>query len=318
MRLDLAVARRFALSRRAARDAVRSGRVDLAGAVADQPGLDVAEGAELEYDPNRPERRRVRTRLSVLVEDPAFLVVDKPAGLLSVPTIEREKDTLVRRAGDYLRHRYRRRERVGVVHRLDKETSGALVFARTREALRSLQEQFRAHRIDREYLALIEGDVRRPGVFDAPLVADRGDRRRGVARPGEPGKRAVTRYAPLERYGSATLVSVRLETGRTHQVRVHFASAGHPVLGDPVYRRPDAAPAPVEAPRQMLHARVLGFAHPKTGEPVRAEAPIPADFAAVVELLRRRARPAPARGSRLTAHAVQKKRPERLGASRQK
>ncbi|MDQ5858274.1 MAG: RluA family pseudouridine synthase [Acidobacteriota bacterium] len=288
MRLDLVVAQRFALSRRAARDAVRAGRVDVAGEVSDEPGADVPEDVPLRYDPNRPERRRVRSLLSVLAEDEHFLIVDKPAGLLSVQTAEHESDTLFSRALAYLQHRYRRRAWAGVVHRLDKDTSGALVFARTREALQALQAQFRAHRIEREYVALVEGDVERAGVFDAPLVRDRGDRRRGVARPGEPGLSAVTRYRPLERFGKATLVSVRLETGRTHQIRVHFSSAGWSVIGDAVYRRREGPPAAIAAPRQMLHARTLGFDHPGTGKPVRVESPIPADFAEVLEELRRR------------------------------
>jgi 23S rRNA pseudouridine1911/1915/1917 synthase len=287
VRLDLLVSRRFDLSRRAARDAVRAGRIDVGGVPRDEPGLDVAEDVEVRFDPRRPERRRVKSRLVVLLEDPHFLVVDKPAGLLTVQTAQHESDTLVARALAYLQHRYRRRAWVGVVHRLDKDTSGALVFARTREALRGLQELFRAHRIEREYLAIVEGDVRTAGVFDAPLVADRGDRRRGVARPGEAGRHAVTRYRPKERFGKATLVSVELETGRTHQIRVHFSEAGHPVVGDPVYRRRRApAPSLLEAPRQMLHARVLGFAHPATGAPVRAISEPPPDFEAVRKRLR--------------------------------
>jgi 23S rRNA pseudouridine1911/1915/1917 synthase len=308
VRLDLAVSQRFGLSRRAARDAVRAGRVEIGGAVADEPGLDVAPDAELRYDPNRPARHTVRTRLSVLVEDPLFLIVDKPAGLLTVQTAEHEDDTLYARALSYLHHRYRKRAWVGVVHRLDKETSGALVFARSREALRVLQEQFRRHSIDREYLALVEGAVRRPGVFDAPLVADRGDRRRGVARPGEPGKHAVTRYRPIETFDRATLVSVRLETGRTHQVRVHFSASGHPVVGDSVYRRREGAVPGLAVRRQMLHAHELGFDHPGTGERVRATSPLPADFQEALRLLRRRRAPAPSRPQK-------KERPDRSGRS---
>jgi 23S rRNA pseudouridine1911/1915/1917 synthase len=300
VRLDLLVSRRFGLSRRAARDAIRAGRIDAGGVPRDEPGLDVPEDTALSHHPDRPQRRRVRSRLEVLVEDPYLLIVDKPAGLLTVRTAAHEKDTLVARALSYLQHRYRRRSWIGVVHRLDKDTSGALVFARTRDALRNLQEKFRAHVIEREYLAIVEKDVRAPGVFDTPLVADRGDRRRGVARSGEEGKRAVTRYRPVERFGQATLVSVRLETGRTHQIRVHFAEAGHPVLGDTVYRPRSAPPPPLEAPRQMLHAQTLGFGHPKTEERVRAASPLPDDFVAVLEELRR----------------GQKKRPEVLGALR--
>ena len=288
MRLDLVVAKRFELSRREARDAVRAGRVDVAGEVSHEPGTDVPEDVPLRHDPNRPERRRVASRVAVLAEDPLFLIVDKPAGLLSVQTAEHESDTLVSRALAYLQHRYRRRAWVGIVHRLDKETSGALVFARTREALHALQEQFRAHRIEREYVTLVEGDVASGGVFDAPLVRDRGDRRRGVARAGEPGLSAVTHYRPLERFGKATLVSVRLETGRTHQIRVHFSAAGRPVIGDAVYRRRSGPPQSVAAPRQMLHASTLGFEHPGTGKLVRAESPLPPDFAAVLRELRRK------------------------------
>jgi len=292
VRLDLAVAQRFGLSRRAARDAVRAGRVEVGGVLSDEPGLDLPEGSKLEYHPNRPARHTVRTRLTVLVEDPLFLIVDKPAGLLTVQTAEHEEDTLFARALAYLHHRYRKRAWVGVVHRLDKETSGALVFARTREALKALQVQFRVHSIEREYLALVEGHVRGPGVFDAPLVADRGDRRRGVARPGEPGKHAVTRYRPIEAFERATLVSVHLETGRTHQVRVHFSASGHPVIGDSVYRRREGD-VPVAVRRQMLHARVLGFDHPGSGKPVKATSPLPADFEEALRVLRRaKAKPA--------------------------
>jgi len=169
----------------------------------------------------------------------------------------------------------------------------AYSYARSREALRFLQEQFRRHSIDREYLALVEGAVRRPGVFDAPLVADRGDRRRGVARPGEPGKHAVTRYRPIETFDRATLVSVRLETGRTHQVRVHFSASGHPVVGDSVYRRREVAVPGLAVRRQMLHAHVLGFDHPGTGERVRATSPLPGDFQEALRFLRPRRASAP-------------------------
>jgi 23S rRNA pseudouridine1911/1915/1917 synthase len=293
VRLDLIVARRFALSRRAARDAVRAERIDLDGSTCDEPGREVDEAATLSFHPNRPARRRVRTRLNVLAEDEDFVIVDKPAGLLSVPTAERETDTLLARVLDYLHHRYRRRPFAGVVHRLDRDTSGALVFARNREALRFLQGLFREHRTKREYVALVEGDLAGSGTFDADLVRDAGDRRRGVAKRGQGGKRAVTRYRVLERLSAATLVAVELETGRTHQIRVHFAAARHPVLGDSVYRPKGLSPPVVEAPRQMLHARRLGFAHPRTGELVRAESPLPEDFANVLARLRVKKKNAP-------------------------
>lgn len=296
MRLDLLVSRVFSLSRRAARDAVRAGRIDVEGIAADEPGRDVSEGVKLAFHPSRPARYRVSTRLSVLAEDDDFVIVDKPAGLLSVPTADREKDTLLARTLDYLHHRFGRRPVAFVVHRLDKDTSGSVVFARNRPALHFLQDLFRRHAIEREYLALVEGDVPDSGAFSADLVRDTGAARRGVARPGEQGKRAVTRYRAVEKLAGATLVAVELETGRTHQIRVHFAAAGHPVLGDRVYDAPAPwrrrAPPPLEAPRQMLHARRLGFPHPKTGQRVLAESPLPEDFNRVLATLRRKSRSA--------------------------
>ncbi len=285
MRLDLAVARAFGLSRRAAREAVRAGRIDADGSTLDEPGADVGPGARLELHASRPARRRVRTRLSVLHEDGDVLIVDKPAGLLTVPTEAREKDTLWSRALFHLQHRYGGRPYAGIVHRIDKDTSGAVVFARNRAALHFLQDRFREHSIEREYVALVAGSTPDAGSFEGDLVRTAG-LRRSVARPGESGRRAVTHFRTLERIGDASLVSVRLETGRTHQIRVHFSAAGHPVLGDRVYgpRAADGGPAP----RQMLHARRLGFPQPTTGRPVAAEAPLPADFEETLVRLRAR------------------------------
>jgi 23S rRNA pseudouridine1911/1915/1917 synthase len=285
MRLDLLVARRFGLSRRAAREAVRAGRIAHEGSPAQEPGAEVSETARLEFFPNRPQQRRVATRLAVLLEDDDFVIVDKPAGLLTVPTAERERDTLLARTLDYLHKRYRRRPFAGTVHRLDKDTSGALLFSRNRETTQALQALLRRHDVEREYIALVEGDPGESGTFDEELVRDAGDRRRGIARGAEGGRRAVTHWRRVERLEGASLVAVRLETGRTHQIRIHFSAAGHPVLGDRVYGRRDirGADAP---PRQMLHARVLGFVHPRTGLRIRAESPLPEDFTRAVARLR--------------------------------
>jgi len=298
VRLDLAAARAFGLSRRAARDAVRSGKVDVDGTTVDEPGADIGPDARLELHASRPTRRHVRTRLSVLHEDDDVLIVDKPAGLLTVPTEAREKDTLWSRALFYLQHRYGGRPYAGIVHRIDKDTSGAVVFARNRPALHFLQERFREHSIEREYVALVAGSTPDAGAYDAALVRTEG-LRRTVARPGEPGRRAVTHFRTLERLADVSLVSVRLETGRTHQVRVHFSAAGHPVLGDRVYGTRGGQEGP--ARRQMLHARRLGFPHPVTGRLVAAEAPLPEDFEEALAALRtpKRKRPGSAgpRGS---------------------
>jgi 23S rRNA pseudouridine1911/1915/1917 synthase len=320
MRLDQRIAREFGLSRRAARDAVRSGRVELAGEAAGEPGLDVADDTPVAYFPNRPPRHRVRTRLSILYEDDDLLIVDKPAGLLSVPTAERESDTLLARVLDYLQHRYRRRPYAGVVHRLDRDTSGSIVFARSREVLHALQELFRAHDIEREYLAIVEGFPPETGTLDAELVRDAGLGRRGVARRGEQGRRAVTRYRVEERLDGASLVSVTLETGRTHQIRIHFTAEGHPVVGDRVYRRRPGEPAGIEAPRQMLHARRLGFVHPGSGETVRAESPLPEDFEKALKGLRPRggrpAAPSPHPLPRPGGRGTKKNAPPERGVSK--
>ena len=296
MRLDAIVSAKFGLSRRRARSYVETGRVDVKGKTCLEPGREVEGSADIRLDGNRPAVVRVRTRLAVLHEDAHVILVGKPAGLLTLPTESREKETLLSRVNEYLLHRFKKRPYAGVVHRLDKETSGVLVFARNRAVLGKLQELFRRHDVEREYVALVEGRVSADsGTLSADLVRDRGDRRRGVARPGEKGLRAVTHYRVLERLPGATLLSVRLETGRTHQIRVHLASAGHPVVGDAVYRPRHSPPPSVAAPRQMLHARSLGFRHPETGQMVRAEMEIPEDFRGVLEALRRRknSRPSP-------------------------
>ncbi|HEX4439662.1 MAG TPA: RluA family pseudouridine synthase [Thermoanaerobaculia bacterium] len=313
MRLDLEVSRRFGLSRRAAREAVRSGRVDVGGETASLPGAEIAEDARVEFVPDRPSRRAVRTRLSVLHENADVIIVDKPAGLLTVPTEERERDTLWSRVLQYLQLRHGGRPYAGIVHRLDKDTSGAVVFARNRRALHALQELFRRHDIDREYVALAAGSPPESGTLDADLVRTR-ELRRSIARPGQEGRRAVTRFQVLERLRGAALVSVRPETGRTHQIRIHLAEAGHPILGDRVYGPRERDPSD-SAPRQMLHARRLGFVLPES-ERVSAEAPLPDDFRGELESRRRGAAdgkanaPTRARGTRPKENA-----PARAGAS---
>ena len=292
IRLDQLVAKRFGLSRRAAREAIRNGRIDLAGQRNDEPGLAVEPDAAIAFYPNRPKARKVAQCLQVLFEDRHLIIVDKPAGLLSVPTPDRECITLRERTGRYLQLRYGGRPYIGVVHRLDKDTSGALVFARSPEALRALQALFKAHTIERQYLAVVEGSPHLDaGRIDLPLVADRGGRRRGVAHDDE-GRHAVTHYRVLERFGSrAALMACRLETGRTHQIRIHLAAFGLPIVGDPVYRPRFLPPPQVIFHRQALHAQTLGFIHPITDVPLHVEAEPPADIAALLAELRDRPDP---------------------------
>ncbi len=173
------------------------------------------------------------------------------------------------------------------VHRLDKETSGLVVFARTPAAARHLGAQFRAHSTERLYLALVRGRAHSRRI-ESSLVADRGDGRRGSGKPGE-GQRAVTHVRVVEQLGDYTLVECRLETGRTHQVRIHLGETSTPLCGERIYDRPlNGRPLPdgSGARRPMLHAAVLGFLHPVTGKPMRWESRLPEDMRELQNRLR--------------------------------
>jgi len=229
--------------------------------------------------------------LHVLYEDRHVLVVDKPAGMLTQPTQARERGTLLEHAGRYLaRTRGPSRHYVGIVQRLDRDTSGAILVVCSPQALRPFQALFRVHAVERLYFALVEGLVEPSrGTIDLPLVADRGDGKRGVTRALGQGIRAVTHYEVIEKFGrSAARLTCRLETGRTHQIRIHLAEIGHPVIGEPVYRPRGRPPFEVSFERQALHAQALGFVHPLTGRSIRALAPLPDDLAGLTESLRRR------------------------------
>jgi 23S rRNA pseudouridine1911/1915/1917 synthase len=292
MRLDKRVAQQFGLSRRGALEAVRRGHVDLFGQTCLEPGREIAPDAIVAYNPDRPRPETSARRLRVLHEDPYVLIVDKPAGVLAQPTPDRERDTLLERAGRYLaRTRKLARPFIGFVHRIDKSTSGVICLVCAAKALRPFQELFRTHAIERSYLAVVEGSVQAPsGTFDWPIVADRGDGRRGVARQRDEGVTAITHYEVIEQLGgTATLLDCRLETGRTHQIRIHLAEAGHPIVGDLVYRAKTRAPFPLAFPRQALHSQALGFVHPMTGQALRIEAPLPRDLTDLIAALRGRA-----------------------------
>lgn len=220
--------------------------------------------------------------LAVVYEDRSILVVDKPAGLVVHPGSGHRDGTLQ----NALLHRDPELSiipRSGIVHRLDKDTSGLLVVARTPEAQTELVRQLQAHAVSREYLALALGDIARALVVDAPI--GRHPTQRTTMAIIAKGKAARTDVQPIQRFGSATLVRCRLETGRTHQIRVHLASLGHPLVGDPVYgrRRPLAPQAARGFARQALHAASLGLRHPATGKPMSWTSPLPSDFARLLE-----------------------------------
>jgi 23S rRNA pseudouridine1911/1915/1917 synthase len=292
----------------AARELCRSGRVRVDGSMIPDPAARVSAGSRIELRPDGPSLPRgPLPPQAVVYADAELVVVDKPAGLLTVP-FAGERDTLVTLTRTILS----RREGTGgtggrgpalrVVQRLDKETSGLLVFARSIAAERELQLQFAEHTVVRRYLGLVH-DAAEDGTHETLLMPDRGDGLRGswgVFRraKGEPppnARPAITHVRVEERLPGATLVSCELETGRQHQIRIHLAEAGHPLLGERVYireyhpRERGGNDPLFAAPRPMLHATLLGFAHPRGGRPMRFEAPAPADFLALLARLRGRA-----------------------------
>ena len=278
-----------------ARELCSEGRVTVDGERCLDSALRVPPGAVVVVDERAPKLRPgVVPQSAIAYFDRDVVVVDKPAGILSIAYEPGDKDTLADCTRALLRRmRGRGFDRgLGVVHRLDKDTSGVMVFARTAEAKRILAAQFRAHDIERAYHAIAHGEVAAKRV-ETHLVTDRGDGIRGSyghfrrPRGGIPpeAKRSVTHVRPIAPLAGATLVECRLETGRQHQIRIHLSELGHPLVGERVYIRDYAGPK-IESTRPMLHARVLGFDHPRTGQRMSFEREAPDDFRAMIESLR--------------------------------
>lgn len=278
-----------------AREICGSGRVQVDGVVYTDPARRMVAGERMEIRLGGPEPRREALTDLVVHLDADVAVVRKPAGILTVPFERDDRDTLIALARVALRRIEGGKggPTLRAVQRLDKETSGLVVFARSVSAQRDLQEQLGEHTVLRRYQALAHG-VAQDAVYETLLLSDRGDGLRGSwgrfrpakGKPPEAAREAITRVTVLERLTGATLVACELETGRQHQIRIHLAEAGHPLVGETVYIRDYRGPL-LPAPRPMLHAAVLGFVHPRTGRSLRFEDPPPADFAAVLERLRR-------------------------------
>ena len=219
--------------------------------------------------------------------DAQLVVVRKPAGISTVRFDETETgETLDEIVRATIKRRTGRAEPpLGVVHRLDKDTSGLMLFARTLDAKRKLKQAFRVHAVRRRYHAIAHGRVS-ARTITSRLVQDRGDGRRGSTDNPELGREAITHVRPLESLEGATLIECRLETGRTHQIRIHLAELGHPIVGERVYAPRKFVGIP--APRQMLHALELGFEHPADGRSLDFSEPVPEDMLRVIEQLRRR------------------------------
>ena len=279
-----------------ARALCADGRVTVDGERWLDPAARLPPGAVVAVDPHGP---KVETgplpRSAIVHADLDLVVVDKPAGMLSVADEADNRDTLAHHTRTLLRKLGGRAidAPLGVVHRLDRDTSGLMMFTRNASAHRALAARFRDHDVERVYNAIAHGRV--PEIrMETHLVLDRGDGLRGShghfrrahEPPGPEARIAITFIAPLEPLAGATLVECRLETGRQHQIRIHLAELGHPVIGEFVYIR-DYRDKVIEAPRTMLHARALGFVHPRSGATLSFERDPPADFDAALRSLRR-------------------------------
>jgi 23S rRNA pseudouridine1911/1915/1917 synthase len=274
---------------------IREGRVRVNGRAA-KPRATVGAGDRIDVDAPPPAPPTADTAedipLHVVHEDDAILVLDKPPGLVVHPGAGNPRSTLL---NALLHHdpRLAAVPRAGIVQRLDRDTSGIMVIARTPEAHTRLVAQMARREIRREYRAIVSGVLTAGGTIEAPLGRHPADRRRMAVVPA--GRRAVTHYRVLERFPAHSYLRVILETGRTHQIRVHLAHIRHPVIGDPVYGRRRHIPGGVSAllreavmafPRQALHASDLALVHPLTGQALRWSVPLPADMQHLLDLLR--------------------------------
>jgi 23S rRNA pseudouridine1911/1915/1917 synthase len=260
------------------------GCVTVNGTRCEVPGQVVAAGdlVELAYYPGQryhaaPKGKR-GPGFEIIYEDRQLIVVDKPASMLTVPARPGESFTLVDRLSEYLRRCGGARQAF-TVHRLDRGVSGLLVFGKSADWASRIRAQFAEHKPERLYAALVAGRVAaEQGTWSSRLTTDRSLRRYSTDDEEEEGEHAVTHFAIERRWPDASLVRIWLETGRRNQIRVHFAEAGHPVIGDDRYRPRLAAHPRWPFSRLALHARALGLTHPATGEPMRWESPLPSEF----------------------------------------
>jgi len=273
------------------RGLIEQGQVRVNGVVERQTTFPLSLGVEVQVGgkgKGAPRESLHASDFTLLHSDSHLVVVEKPCGVSTEPYDENEKDALTTRLSRKLKFK------PYVVHRLDKETSGVLVFARTIQARDHLKNQFRFHTTSRFYVALVHGTPE-SRTIRSRIVRDRGDGLRGSTNNPTLGRDSTTHIEVLETFGEASLVRCRLETGRTHQIRIHLAEAGHPLLGERVYSRGFRGEL-VTAPRVMLHAQHLGLNHPVSEERLEFERPAPADFLSRLEELRTLGRgPAPGR-----------------------
>lgn len=243
--------------------------------------------------PDQPDKVEIlpeKTNLDILYEDDHIVVINKPPGMVVHPAPGNLSGTLV---NGLLYHEPEIKQtcedslRPGIVHRLDKDTSGVMVVAKNQASLIFLQKEFKYRRVEKQYLALVHEQISKDkGEIDLP-IGRHSVKRKVMAVQPDSGKKALTLWQVQKRFATATLVKVILKTGRTHQIRVHFYALGHPLVGDQVYqhRRFRKKGSPLIAPRQMLHSCFLGFRHPFSGIRMEFEAPLPKDFLASQDVL---------------------------------
>jgi len=276
------------VSRSQLQDWIRDGHVTVNGAAV-KPNYKLSLGDEVVVRPPEPELTELVPEpipLDVKYEDSDVIVVNKPRGMVVHPAVGHRSGTLV----NALMHHCKDLSgingeiRPGIVHRIDKDTSGLLMAAKNDVAHNSLAAQLKEHSVTRRYVAVVHGVLQHDqGTIDAPIGRDPQDRKLFTV-TDRGGKHAVTHFVVLERFAEHTVVELMLETGRTHQIRVHMKFIGHPLVGDPVYGR--ARTRTMDVPGQALHAAVLGFTHPRTGERLTFEAPIPEEMQEFIENLR--------------------------------
>jgi len=237
-------------------------------------------------DPVPLDVKSEKIDLSIVYEDEDIIVINKPQGMVVHPAHGNYTGTIVNALLSHCDNLsgINGVMRPGIVHRIDKDTSGIIVIAKNNEAHSSLSEQLKDHSINRCYNALLEGRVKNNTGIIETLIGRNPNNRKKMAVVTRNGKRAVTHYKVLESFDSFTFIEARLETGRTHQIRVHMASIGHPVVGDSVYGYKKQR---FETKGQLLHARILGFVHPRTGEYMEFEAPLPDYFEIILDKLRK-------------------------------
>lgn len=302
-RLDVYLAEQIAdASRSFIKRLIKSDRVWVNGTLCTRPARLVTAGEQIRLvlpPPPALELQPENVPLEILYQDADVIVVNKPAGLVVHPAPGHYTGTLVHallyHCPDF-RPSGSDPLRPGIVHRLDRDTSGVIVVAKTPQAFSFLSEQARNHEFDREYLALVQGEFKEnSGRIEAALGRSIADPKK-ITITGVDGKEAATRFRVVQRFGVASLLALELETGRTHQIRVHLRFAGHPVLGDPVYGitdfsawkvPPNVRGALQGLQGQALHAARLGFVHPTTKQPMVFTAPLPQDFEAALSALRK-------------------------------